>query len=155
MFSYVSYLYLLCLFYFCIEWPLCYCTIQIYFPCSRFLTMNQHAQWIPKYLNKDIFDFLWFHGERSVLSGAVTVRLNHQHQKVAVWYLLHHKHPEAVKHGEVSVKMSTQKQKHRKNITCHVMCDVNAFFRRGHPPGKNTMTPKHNNMDKQQQQQQN
>lgn len=42
---------------------------------------------------KDIFDFLGLQGDWWVLSGTVTVGLNHQHQEVAVWYLLHHKHP--------------------------------------------------------------
>lgn len=47
--------------------------------------------------SKDISDFSGLQGERPVLSGAVAVGLNHKHQKVALWYLLHHKHPETHK----------------------------------------------------------
>lgn len=47
-------------------------------------------------ISKDISDFLGVHGDRWMLSGAVTVCLYHQHQQVAVWYLLHYKHPETM-----------------------------------------------------------
>lgn len=44
--------------------------------------------------SKDIFDLLGLHGDGWELFGAVAVSLHHQHQQVAVWNLLHHKHPE-------------------------------------------------------------
>lgn len=59
-------------------------------------------------ISKDIFDFLRLHGDGWVLSGAVTVRLNHQHQQVALWYLLHHKHPDTQHMHWKSLKMYIQ-----------------------------------------------
>lgn len=48
-------------------------------------------------ISEDIFDFLGLHGDRWVLSAAVTVGLNHQHQQVALWDLMNHEHPETHK----------------------------------------------------------
>lgn len=70
-------------------------------------------------ISKDIFDFLGLHGDWWILSGAVTVCLYHQHQQIALWYLLHYKHPET--HNGIQMESVKTCTPIKTQKTSHVM----------------------------------
>lgn len=72
---------------------------------------------------KDILDLHGLQGDGGELFGAVTVSLNHQHQKVAFWYLLHYKHP-----GKKNANYDTSSQTNTTQKKTSALKQDNTFY---------------------------